>query len=93
MAQERGGNIICRHLRPPDFPALGAGVLHARTDALADDPQLQLRKDARHLNKRICHGIDLSAGAVHVDAADDAQSQHVPFAALILRARVILLGV
>jgi len=65
--------VVLRGLRSADLLALGLCVLHSAANSVADHGQLQLRKDATHLDECLAHGVDLALPAIHRDAAHDHQ--------------------
>jgi len=79
MSQKTRRNLVNGGLRSADLRSLGFGICHAGTDTLADDPKLQLRKHAGHLEEGVGHRINLALGAVHGEAANDLQAE--PFGA------------
>ena len=75
MAEEHGGNIVCGCLRSADLGSLGLGICHPRSDTLPDDTQLQFGKHPGHLDKSICHRVDLTIGAINGNAPHNHQPQ------------------
>jgi len=75
VAEEHGGNIVYGCLWSADLCSLGFGVCHTRPHTLTDDTQLQFGKHTRHLDKGVCHRVDLTVGAIHGDAPHNHQPQ------------------
>ena len=79
VSQKRRRNVVSGYVRSAYLCAFGSGVCHAAAHSIADNTQFQLRENAADLNKGVCHRVDLSAGAVHADTADDGQPQALFF--------------
>lgn len=75
MPKKYSGNIVRRCRWSANLRPLGFGVCHARPHTLTDDTQFQFGKHTRHLNKGVCHWVDLPVRAIYGDAPYDHQPQ------------------
>lgn len=75
MPEEHRGDIILAHLWTAYLYAFCGGVRHPGLYPGPDHRQFHLRKDTGHLQKCLCHRVELIAPAINGNAPQDFQPQ------------------
>ena len=79
-------------VRSPDFRSLCRHIPHSRTHSFSDDTQFEFRKYSRHMNKRICHGVNLTARTINRNTADNNEPEFLFNVLMILRKPIVIYG-